>query len=279
MVEVSEATLARCLSAVYLDREADALARREYYASLGSAKEAPSFGDLHGLIEGTHTTQPQYNPARWLYPCVDLQPDLVLTSVYTGDAYDPRTLIEDAVALSGARFDLGREALDESSIEGLYPYNCEHAVPQSWFDHEEPMRGDLHHLFTCEASCNSFRGNFPYAEYPDYPAVVRDRCGKRERRGFEPHRSKGMVARATFYFLVRYPGSVDRSLFPPARMDALREWDTATAPTDHELHRNAEIMRIQGNRNPFVDFLDWGANVDFDLGWLGVFTTTVRNQS
>ncbi len=110
MVEVSEATLARCLSDVYLDREAEALARREYYAGLGSATEAPSFEDLHGLIKDTHTTQPQYNPAVWLYPCVDLQPDLVLRSVYTGDAYDPRTLIEDAVALGHARFDLAGEA-------------------------------------------------------------------------------------------------------------------------------------------------------------------------
>jgi hypothetical protein len=25
------------------------------------------------------------------------------------------------------------------------PFNCEHAVPQSWFAEREPMRGDLHH--------------------------------------------------------------------------------------------------------------------------------------
>ncbi len=62
-------------------------------------------------------------------------------------------------------------------------------------------------------------------------------------------------------------------------MDSLRTWNRASAPTDHELHRNAEIMRIQGNRNPFVDFPDWSAKVDFDTGWQGVFTTTVRNQS
>jgi endonuclease G len=94
-------------------------------------------------------------------------------------------------------------AASEAAVEELEPFNCEHVVCQSWFDHAEPMRGDLHHLFTCERKCNSFRGNAPYTDFPNYLEVVRESCGKRETDTFEPAAGKGAVARATFYFLLR----------------------------------------------------------------------------
>ena len=69
----------------------------------------------------------------------------------------------------------------------------------------EPMRGDLHHLFACESGCNSFRGNIPYFDFPDFEEAVREECGKRVANKFEPAGGKGAVARATLYFLLRYP--------------------------------------------------------------------------
>ena len=39
----------------------------------------------------------------------------------------------------------------------------------------------------------------------DYLEVVRETCGKKETDLFEPAAGKGAVARATFYFLLRYP--------------------------------------------------------------------------
>ena len=86
--------------------------------------------------------------------------------------------------------------------------NCEHVVPQSWFDKAEPMRSDLHHLFACEPGCNSFRGNVPYWQFPSDEEVERYLCGRRETGKFEPEHGKGPVARATLYFLVRYPGEI-----------------------------------------------------------------------
>ena len=65
------------------------------------------------------------------------------------------------------------------------------------------MRGDLHHLFACESGCNSFRGNVPYFDFPDFEEAVRGECGKREEGRFEPANGKGAVARATLYFLLR----------------------------------------------------------------------------
>jgi hypothetical protein len=42
--------------------------------------------------------------------------------------------------------------------------------PKSWFGNDEPMRGDLHHLFAFEAGWNIFPGNTAYAEFGDWPA-------------------------------------------------------------------------------------------------------------
>ncbi|MBP1970793.1 endonuclease I [Virgibacillus natechei] len=46
-------------------------------------------------------------------------------------------------------------------------------MPQSWFNEQEPMRGDLHHLFTCEPVCNSIRSNYTYHDFADYNQKVR----------------------------------------------------------------------------------------------------------
>ncbi|HEV8149801.1 MAG TPA: endonuclease, partial [Gemmatimonadales bacterium] len=126
-------------------------------------------------------------------------------------------ILEDfrAEAERTARLATGLEALD--ALEAALPLNCEHVVPQSWFAKAEPMRGNLHHLFACEPRCNSFRGNTPYFHFADFPAleVIQDQCGRRDQDRFEPQAGKGPVARATLYFLLRYPGRVDPDELPP----------------------------------------------------------------
>ncbi len=34
-----------------------------------------------------------------------------------------------------------------------------------------------------------------------------------------------------------------------------------------EKHRNAELHRLQGNRNPFIDHPEWAAVIDFTHGF------------
>ncbi|WP_207725806.1 endonuclease [Clostridium sp. DJ247] len=53
-------------------------------------------------------------------------------------------------------------------IENTCNCNVEHIVPQAWFNHNNPMKGDLHHLFTCEKACNQFRDDDAYYDFPDY---------------------------------------------------------------------------------------------------------------
>src|SRR5262249_61032289 len=102
----------------------------------------------------------------------------------------------------------GALEVQEALLEAALPYNCEHVVPQSWFDKEEPMRGDLHHLFACESGCNSFRGNTPYFDFSLAEEVVRQGCGRRETNRFEPTAGKEAGARRTLHFLLPYPGTI-----------------------------------------------------------------------
>jgi endonuclease I len=262
-VEAALAELARGADRAYYDAEADAAAADAYYR--GVAPE--QFADL---LTRSHARKPAYKPARELYPWVDLQPTGRIRSLYTGQEWEPEELIRADLEIARARGEeltsrLGvpgvRDAEDlAAEVERALPFNCEHVVPQSWFARREPMRGDLHHLFACESRCNSFRGNTPFAEFPDFPApvdpvldVVRGDCGKSAGNGFEPARGKGAAARAVFYFLLRYPGLVEPGEMPPDRQETLLAWHEADPVSEWERHRNAAIADRQGNRNCFID--------------------------
>jgi endonuclease G len=242
----------------YFDEESDRAAAEQYYAEI-----EPEYEALSKLLESTHREQPHYSPAVELYPWVDLQPDGKVRSLYTDEEYDPEHLIEEAAETHKRREALRAENKDEAAVEKLAPYNCEHTVCQSWFEHAEPMRGDLHHLFACERKCNSFRGNTPYTDFPDYLEVVREACGKREPAGFEPWRQKAPVARATLYFLLRYPAL---GVYTEESLALLLDWHESAPVSEYERHRNAAIFEKQGNRNPLIDHPDWARRIGFAGG-------------
>ncbi|UBV42168.1 endonuclease [Deinococcus taeanensis] len=245
----------------YLD-PADTGQVSAYYAGL---PEQPDFAALSDLVQRTHTRPRRYDPATHLYPWVDLWPDGQLRSLYSGQVHAPQELIRADRAAAERRERLAaQEALNADALEDALPYNCEHVVPQSWFGKAEPMRGDLHHLFACEPDCNSFRGNTPYFDFPDYGEVIRSACGRREPGEFEPARGKGAAARATLYFLLRYPGVI--RTYAPRHLQTLLAWHAAEEPGDWERHRNAAIHATQGNRNPLIDHPEWAAHVNFSAG-------------
>ena len=130
------------------------------------------------------------------------------------------------------------------------------------------MKSDLHHLFACEVACNSFRGNIPFYEFEDFQEAIRQGCGKREGNRFEPSQGHGAVARATFYFLLRYPGEINNNAkeYTEDRIEMLLNWHEREPVSKYELHRNAEIFRVQRNRNPLVDYPEWGRKIVFSIG-------------
>ncbi|MGP3982461.1 endonuclease [Streptomyces sp. KR80] len=268
---------------VYYDRTADRAAQEAYYAGIDDSGNGNTLRRaLTDLLEETHERRPSYKPGRMLYPWVDLHPDRLLRSVYSGKTFTAEELIRadaaaEAARLTGLQEFLLREsaagpaelAAELDALEASLPFNCEHVVPQSWFTKREPMRGDLHHLFACEPACNSFRGNFPYVDFPGFDEARREDCGMREKVGFEPEHSRGAVARATLYFLLRYPKIVGDTAreFPEERLPDLLAWHENEPVTEYELHRNAAIAEIQGNRNPLIDHPEWAPRIDFSGVW------------
>ena len=251
-----------------------------YYDGIGTGGNVG--GELTALLTRTHTRQLRYAPSVHLYPVVDRHEGGSLQSIYSGKAFDVNKLIamdaeadrkrEEAaaqmrkVAVSSIELEEMRDRLED-----LYPYNCEHVVPQSWFGKKEPMRGDLHHLFTCETDCNSFRGNLKYFDFIDYglkgdndaeQGVIRDACGKSDKKLFEPERNKGVVARAVLYFLLRYPGKTVGG-YTTDDIPMLVLWHKAKSVSLYERHRNQEIFYLQGNRNPLIDHPEWADKIKF----------------
>jgi endonuclease G, mitochondrial len=274
--------LAEARERPYYDEAADARARSEYWAGIEpSGDPAAFYARLHDRLADTHDPALRYLPARRLYPWVDLRPDGRLRSIYSGKDFDPEDLIRKDFAIRRTIEErverLGTRGADESvraaameAAEAVAPYNCEHVVPQSWFDHDEPMRGDLHHLFTCEWGCNSFRGNTPYFDFGRAERVVRPDCGRLEEAKFEPSEGRGAVARATLYFLLRYPGEVaGEDEFPRGRLETLLAWHADDPVDEYERHRNAAAAADQGNRNPLVDHPEWASQIEFSRGFSG----------
>ncbi|QDK38521.1 endonuclease I family protein [Bdellovibrio sp. NC01] len=137
--------------------------------------------------------------------------------------------------------------------------NTEHTWPQSKFVgkfDKNMQKSDLHHLYPADNKMNSIRGNNEFGE------VVKDskplkcpvsRFGKSSKGSadvFEPPQGhKGNVARALFYFAVNYGAKMS------ANQEAiLRKWNHDDPVDEEEARRNEEIWKVQGNRNPFIDF-------------------------
>lgn len=263
----------------YYAEGADRTARELYYDAMDEDDPEALQRALSELLKRTHKPELKYQPLRHVYPWVDLHPDRKLRSIYSGKPYDPEQFIHEDAEIAAARtarlqeLTLRESALGPAeleaeliALEAALPYNCEHVVPQSSFAAAEPMRGDLHHLFACESGCNSFRGNTPYFDFADLEEKVRHECGRREPGRFEPASGKGAVARATMYFLLRYPGVLgdeEREL-QRDRLPILLDWHAKDRVGDWERHRNAAIAELQGNRNPLIDHPEWAERLPLE---------------
>lgn len=152
-------------------------------------------------------------------------------------------------------------------------YNREHSVPQSWFSKASPMKSDIVHVVPTDGYVNNRRSSYPLAEVgsvtwqsangycklgscktPGYTGTV-----------FEPNDEiKGDMARIYFYMVTCYE---DRAtgwghVFSNNKAKGFDDWYVAMLlrwsnedPIDEvELARNEAVYRVQGNRNPYVDY-------------------------
>ncbi|WP_127718140.1 endonuclease I family protein [Halobacteriovorax sp. HLS] len=132
--------------------------------------------------------------------------------------------------------------------------NCEHTWPQSKFTNKfdnETQKSDLHHLYPTDSRANSIRGNY---DFSNVGSGELNNCEASRSEGhggkFEPPTEhKGNVARALFYFSVRYQIEINAQ-----QEKVLRQWHNQDPVDAEEMERNEGIYTVQQNRNPFIDF-------------------------
>lgn len=160
-------------------------------------------------------------------------------------------------------------ARTESFDKGI---NTEHTWPQGMFDSDEPMRGDIHHLFPTREDVNNARASLPFAEIPDQNTSKWYRNSSNQTSvptsnideysellsgsSFEVREDhKGNTARAIFYFWTIYQDEskvADDASFFNGMKDVLLTWHDLDPVDQAEVDRSLGAESAQGNRNPFV---------------------------
>jgi hypothetical protein len=135
-------------------------------------------------------------------------------------------------------------------------FNTEHTWPQSFFNENEPMKSDLHHLFPTDAVPNNARANYPFGFVVS--GITYQNGGSKLGRDasnnivFEPRDShKGNAARSIFYFVIRHQNWENYLALP--QETALRQFHLMDTVDARERLRNERVKQFQNNRNPFAD--------------------------
>lgn len=215
-----------------------------------------------------------YGGLKEAYRTTDVRPDGYLRDWYSNASqYEP-----------GSNFSAGQKE------EGL-GYNREHLLPQSWFGKKvDPMYSDITHVVPTDAKLNTQRNDNPLAEVTDDPKQVNTSKNDYSRWGapnknlgapegltkvFEPNDElKGDIARIYFYMMTCYEDTIaswpwresrtatyvfDEAGTPyeplqPWVMTMFMRWSEQDPVDSMELARNEAVYRVQGNRNPYVDY-------------------------
>jgi endonuclease I len=138
--------------------------------------------------------------------------------------------------------------------------NTEHTWPQSRFNSKyapEEQKSDVHHLFPTDSKINATRGNHEFGEVQkDLQSLScsESRFGLNNASGAEPifeppQVHKGHVARALFYFSIRYELPISAN-----EEATLKKWNKENPPDQNEIENNNIIYKAQGSRNPFIDY-------------------------
>ncbi len=155
-------------------------------------------------------------------------------------------------------------------------YSREHTYAHSWMaswpadSPEKPEYNDQHNLYpTNLTEANIPRSNLPFGVI-DGTVISQYLDGKKGYMGsqivYEPRdQQKGNVARALFYMTVAYGFPFTGDADADQQLESiLRNWHFNDLPDDYEIARHEYIYSIQGNRNPFIDSVDFACFVNFD---------------
>jgi hypothetical protein len=176
-----------------------------------------------------------------------------------------------------------------SGYQHIYPgaffydvLSREHSWPFSWMptwpDEDTDEYSDMHNLFpTHQNNSNAVRSNKPLGMVDVQASSFLDAQYGDDVNGnrvYEPRDShKGDAARAIMYMATKWNGTGGNWEFPNPidnfitqygqDQDVLKQWHLQDPPDAWEIARNDFIESEQGNRNPFVDSVNWVCYIDF----------------
>ena len=249
-----------------------------YYASVNATSSANLRATLHPVIDD-HTKIPY--------------------TASTTDVWDVLNAADQDPLNSSRVLDVYKNASYAKQAGGNTFYNREHTWPKSLGFPDDGASNypysDTHMLMVSDIAHNSARGNLPFNNCPAGSEVFATlayygqggsgqnnlRCGNYWQVW---DKLKGNVARAMFYFDIRYEGGThgvtgvaepnliltdNASLITASNGNAsvaymgllsvLLQWHAADPVDDRERLRNETVFNFQGNRNPFVDRPEWVA--------------------
>lgn len=183
-----------------------------------------------------------------------------------------------------------------SSISGM---NIEHSFAQSWWGKTNcNLKKDLFNIMPCESKINSSKGNRGMGivtKVTNTNGATKVGSGANGLSLWEPADEwKGDFARGYMYIVTAYEdyankwqsegsNSLYNNTYPTLKEWAYKlyiQWAKADKPDALEIKRNNDVAKIQGNRNPYVDFPNlmeyvWGdsTNIAFNP------ETTVKSSS
>ena len=176
--------------------------------------------------------------------------------------------------------------------------NIEHSFPKSWWGGATVQAyKDLYNLMPCKSKINSTKSNYPMGKVVSgdkgngWTKVGEGTDGKKYWEPADPWKgdfARGYMYMATAYQDYNWVGTqalqiLQQGAYPTLQKWAYTlyiQWAKADKPDALEIKRNNEVAKIQGNRNPYVDFPNlmeyvWGdsTNIAFNP------ETTVKSSS
>jgi hypothetical protein len=156
-------------------------------------------------------------------------------------------------------------------------YSREHTFSHSWMptfpadNPEKPEYNDQHNLYpTNLQQANTPRSNLPLEEITGSTVFnyLEGSVGYNVNNQlvYEPRAAqKGNAARAIFYMATCYNGISGNNWAIPSNQsqESLKNWHYNDLPDNYEIARNEYIYSLQGNRNPYVDSVQFACYVDF----------------
>lgn len=164
--------------------------------------------------------------------------------------------------------------------------NIEHSFPKSWWGGSSNQAyKDLYNLMPCKSVINSTKSNYPMGTVASgdrgngWTKVGKGTDNKWYWEPADPWKgdfARGYMYMATTYQNFTWSGTsalqiLQQDTYPTLQKWAYTlfiNWARADKPDSIEIKRNEEVYKIQGNRNPYVDFPNlmeyvWGDSIDY----------------